>query len=272
MPAPEADEFYIGYLPEAPRRTSRRMKLAVGSYVLFSMVVATVFTASMTRTGKGTWEDGSFKSFSGRLIRSPYPVLMLDAPIHPGDSRTALLVDFGKRGAQERLADVPDGPVTVTGTVLARDGRCMIEFSPDTDAVLPAGAALTPVSHHEGASRRLTRPGAANADLHMEDIASKTLRGEIVDPKCFLGAMKPGEGKTHKACAVRCISGGIPPTLVSWDDAGRASYFLLLDERGAPAAQDFLDSVGETVDVTGRIGRLGDLPVFCVQKDGIRRP
>ena len=28
---------------------------------------------------------------------------------------------------------------------------------------------------------------------------------------CFLGVMKPGRSKPHRACAVRCISGGIPP-------------------------------------------------------------
>ena len=41
-----------------------------------------------------------------------------------------------------------------------------------------------------------------------------TLRGEIVDSKCYLGAMKPGDQKTHKACATLCIRGGIPPVLV----------------------------------------------------------
>jgi len=36
--------------------------------------------------------------------------------------------------------------------------------------------------------------------------------GEIVDSKC-LGVMTPGQLTTHRACAIRCISGGIPPVL-----------------------------------------------------------
>ena len=45
-----------------------------------------------------------------------------------------------------------------------------------------------------------------------------TLKGEIIDPKCYLGAMKPGGGKTHKACAMRCIAGGIPRRQTGHDD------------------------------------------------------
>ena len=39
------------------------------------------------------------------------------------------------------------------------------------------------------------------------------LKGEIYDPKCAFGAMKPGFGKPHRSCAIRCISGGVPPIL-----------------------------------------------------------
>jgi len=36
------------------------------------------------------------------------------------------------------------------------------------------------------------------------------LVGEIVDSKCYFGNMNPGNGKVHRDCAVRCMSGGIP--------------------------------------------------------------
>jgi len=42
-------------------------------------------------------------------------------------------------------------------------------------------------------------------------MGERTLRGEVIDPKCYIGAMKPGGGKTHKACA-ECFS--IRPLLV----------------------------------------------------------
>jgi hypothetical protein len=43
------------------------------------------------------------------------------------------------------------------------------------------------------------------------------LRGEIVDTKCYLGVMTPGEDKVHRGCAVRCISRGVPPAFLVRD-------------------------------------------------------
>src|SRR5690349_19376703 len=65
-----------------------------------------------------------------------------------------------------------------------------------------------------------------------------SLRGEIVDSKCFLGAMRPGNGKTHKACAMLCIAGGVPPMFVTRDSAGREEYYLLAGPDGGPAPSD----------------------------------
>jgi hypothetical protein len=45
-------------------------------------------------------------------------------------------------------------------------------------------------------------------------LGTQTLIGEIVDSKCYLGVMNPGALIPHRACAIRCISGGIPPVLL----------------------------------------------------------
>ncbi len=58
------------------------------------------------------------------------------------------------------------------------------------------------------------------------DLGAVTLTGEIVDTKCHLGVMNPGEGKVHRDCAVRCISGGAPP--VSGADQEGDTRLLLL--------------------------------------------
>ena len=78
-----------------------------------------------------------------------------------------------------------------------------------------------------------------------------TLSGEIVDSKCYLGVMKPGEGLTHRACAIRCISGGIPPMLVSADAQGRPVYHLLTDAAGNALARELLPFVGRPVRISG---------------------
>jgi hypothetical protein len=98
-----------------------------------------------------------------------------------------------------------------------------------------------------------------------------TLRGEIIDPKCFLGAMRPGGGKTHKACAMLCISGGVPPMLVTRDAARNETFYLLVTEDGGAANERVLEFVGDPVEVSGRLERQGDLLLLRVASDGVRR-
>jgi len=58
-------------------------------------------------------------------------------------------------------------------------------------------------------------PPRPNRSVVQRTLGNKKLRGEIIDPKCFFGVMKPGSGKTHKSCAARCLSGGIPAVFKS---------------------------------------------------------
>jgi hypothetical protein len=53
-----------------------------------------------------------------------------------------------------------------------------------------------------------------------EDLGAFTLVGEIVDSKCYLGIMNPGETNPHRECAALCIGGGIPPLIIAHDADG----------------------------------------------------
>jgi hypothetical protein len=97
------------------------------------------------------------------------------------------------------------------------------------------------------------------------------LAGEIVDSKCFFGVMNPGELKPHRACAVRCISGGIPPVLCVRDAAGRACYFWLVGPEGEPIGRALLDFVAEPVLVEGEVRRRGEELVLYTDPRGVRR-
>ncbi len=245
MSEPRADEFYIGYLPKAPSRLGRHTKLVIVVYLVFSVAAGALIVSAMRNPGPGVWEDATPKSFSGAFLSRPYPMIIDDK------GHAILVVDFGKRGAQQRLANVADAQrLTLSGYPLLRDGRTMIELAPETDAIGPAAPAGKP-------------PLAARGER-------RTLVGEIVDSKCFLGAMKPGEGKTHKACATRCISGGIPPMLVCWDEKGRTSYFLLADEQGGPVGDWLLPLIGEPVQMTGDVTSIGDLTLLRIRRDGVQ--
>ena len=76
------------------------------------------------------------------------------------------------------------------------------------------------------------------------------LTGEIVDSKCYLGVMNPGRGKVHRDCASRCVSGGIPPALLT----SSGEIVLMLNRNGNKFAQDALrEFIGEPVVVRGEL-------------------
>ena len=101
----------------------------------------------------------------------------------------------------------------------------------------------------------------------------QTLFGEITDPKCYLGAMKPGTGLTHRGCAALCISGGIPPLfVVERGDNLPSRMLVLVDANGASIAGEaltrLLTFVGERgVRITGEVWRKPNAPFEALRVD-----
>ena len=120
------------------------------------------------------------------------------------------------------------------------------------------------------AAERIVAAAGESRDL-TEELGTVTLVGEIVDAKCWLGVMKPGRGKPHRACAARCISGGIPPLLMVRKEDGGTLPVLLVGENGEPLNQAVLPYVAEPVEVTGRAERRGGRIVLYTAETSIRR-
>ena len=97
-----------------------------------------------------------------------------------------------------------------------------------------------------------------------------TLRGEIVDSKCYLGAMKPGGGRTHRGCALLCLKGGIPPLFVSRTGGTSPSIYLLTSESRGPAHEQLLNLAGLPVVVECFAETLDDLAVLRVAQHDAR--
>jgi len=127
--------------------------------------------------------------------------------------------------------------VELEGTLVWRDGRTMVEL---------AAGSLRPLEAEPGPSPPL------------ESLGRRVLRGEIVDSKCFLGVMNPGNLKPHRACATLCIQGGIPPVLCVRDGEGVAAYLLLVDADGGAVHREVLPFVARPVEITGEVSRVGD--------------
>ena len=81
----------------------------------------------------------------------------------------------------------------------------------------------------------------------------------------------PGRQKTHRACAVRCISGGIPPILRITNTEGEPTHRLLTGTDGTPINKRILEFVAEPVEISGTIQRHGDQLVFLIDPGSIRR-
>ena len=102
-------------------------------------------------------------------------------------------------------------------------------------------------------------------------LGRQTLVGEIVDSKCYLGVMNPGRLAPHRACAVRCISGGIPPILLVRQSGGHPLYFLLVSSDGGPVNKQVLDMVAEPIEITGEVLRQGELSILRADPATYRR-
>jgi hypothetical protein len=115
--------------------------------------------------------------------------------------------------------------------------------------------------------------GATRPLSTARSLGKHRLVGEIVDAKCFLGVMNPGDGKPHRACASLCIRGGIPPLLVVRQsaDSTPAAYLLLVGKDGRPLNDEILDLVGEPVEVEGEILDQDGIRSIRVEPKDIRR-
>lgn len=228
------NEFYVGYQKQAPAGLARFLRRVVLSIALLGVALAAGLAALQSRFDPGLFEWGTLKSFEGTVRELPYPVLLLDETTEiSGEPATELLlVAVGKHGAGHLVGGLDGRRARLEGTLIQRQGDFMLEVVRD------------------GVERLADESGAGPLD---ERFGERTLRGEIVDSKCFLGVMKPGRGKPHRACAARCISGGVPPVLRVETAEGSHRHYLLVDRAGAPVNERVLDFVAEPVEVTGSV-------------------
>ncbi len=243
-PSDGSDEFYIGYASSAPPRLARFVTRAVGVIGVGVTGLALLVAAGHRRLEGGVFEFGHPQTFTGTIVERPYPALKVDGSGDAGP--LLLLVAPGKHGAESLVAGLDGRHVSLRGTRIVRDGRTMAEAE---GRPVPTGA-----------------PGIkAAADDALRSNESVQLTGEVVDSKCFMGVMVPGDGKTHRDCASLCLRGGIPPALLSISDTGERALVLLAGASGAALGPQLNEFAGDTVVVTGSLHREGEWPVLHVE-------
>ena len=84
--------------------------------------------------------------------------------------------------------------------------------------------------------------------------------------------MKPGEGKPHRDCAIRCILGGISPMLAVKNEKGEINYYLLASDDGGSINEAVQDFVAEPVQMKARLVQNDDWVVAYIStKENIKR-
>jgi hypothetical protein len=249
------DEFYIGWEPKAAPgigKTARNVALVL---LLLALLTPVVLAVSQRMIGSSVFEWGTPKTFTGILKIVPYPHLLVARPGQTGTGSrfsSYYLVAQWKFGLNSQALARFDGKsVTLKGTLIYRANQTMVETRADWIQ---------------------EQPGTIRDSLpESVSLGRQTLLGEIVDSKCFLGVMNPGQLTPHRGCAIRCISGGVPPVLLVRQKEGPANYFLLVSADGKPVNKQILDLVADPVEITGELERQGELLILRADPATYRR-
>lgn len=265
-----SEDFYIGYQPSASgkfRRTSIAFAVVV---TLIALVAGLVIVRGQKKVSPGKFELGTLTTLKGILLSEPVPAVrilngrdLLGNPVF----QTIPLINFGKFGAAGLLMEfekkigkpVNEVEAEIEGTLIYRDGKTLFELTRRAESL-------------KGFSDDISHYSEIVRNPEVQKMDEVELVGEIVDPKCYFGVMKPGEGKPHRSCAALCIKGGIPPVFVATDENQKATYFLLLGPNGEMINDRILDQIAIRVSVRGQAAAFDDWYIMYADPEAGIRP
>ena len=252
MKTPGKDIFFIGFLNDWPAGLKRF--LPVTGVIFLCLFAGLGFAISATQDDPG---DGRFRGDLGRVELTgvvhakPYPTLWItEGTQELPEGHVLMLSGGGKRGAM--AAEQFDGTLTkVQGLPLTRGDLTMLQLAGGQRKPAPA----------EGTSPNLP------AD---EPLGRWRITGEICDGKCLAGAMRPGIGLAHKACANLCLVGDIPPVFATTGPVDGERFLLMAGPDGAEMPASMLDFTAVLIEAEGQVIRRGDLLIFQVDPDSMK--
>ena len=236
----EKNSFYIGWKDEMPKVEKSFLKKIIIPLFILIPLLAFVFVWGQKPFNNHLFEFGNITEYTGIYHAQPVPILEVTSGTLSDDlSNHILLVGYAKFGAEGIINEIEissgaldNKKVTLQGSLIYGDGKAVLELTKKNES-------LVKIFDDNPTKQPNASPRSAFKG-----------RGEILDPKCYFGQMKPGEGKIHKSCAIRCISGGIPP-IFRVKEKGLSTYYILVGANGEKINAQILDRVGEDVTITG---------------------
>ena len=246
--------FFIGYINKLPKGLNQFLSVVIVAIVGGFAGIALALSISQDDPGDGRFRfDLKYQTLTGVIEQTPYPILRLPATAEFPQGRTMLMSGGGKNGVHKRASKFAGKVVDAGGFLIRRGDIDMLQIG----GKVKIRATKTDLKDYQ--------PDAP------VDLGKWRLTGEICDGKCYTGAMRPGTGLAHKACANVCLIGGVPPVFVSTSQVDGRIFFLLGDQDGNPLPKSYMDYVAQMISVDGFVERRGDLHVFKIDLATLER-
>jgi len=232
--------LFVGYL--AVPGPLRRFLLLTGLLVI-ALFVGTGLLIGSTQDApppSGFRFDYGRQTVTGVVELTPYPILRVTEGndlILPG--KTLMLSGQGKSGVVTRAEGLDGQLATVSGVILQRGSIDMLQL--------------------RGGQQGLSAIEGDAPAMETEQLGRWKVAGEICDGKCLYGAMRPGRGLAHKACANLCLIGDVPPVFVSTQEIEGADFMLITGPDGTRLPDEAYHYVGQFVTLEGDLERRGDV-------------
>jgi hypothetical protein len=243
------EDFFIGWAPTS--KGNRRFLLAGGIGLIASgMGLISLLGNAHEPVGLGQWDQGQTVNLTGIMVNNPWPhLLMLN---HDLGVKSVYLVGSGKLRLEKNRLFSDGILVKATGSLIKRGHYAMMAIT-DINSNLKKVNSKYPLTQ--------------NVEI---DEGSVLLSGEILDAKCWFGAMRPSSGKVHKACASLCVRGGLPVAFCSSGCGDESELLTLVRPDGTAHSYELLPYVADPVVIEGRIVRVNGMKQLRAKISDIR--
>jgi hypothetical protein len=244
-----APPFFVGYLP-VPRALRAFLWLVSVALTIGAGALGYAIGSNQDDPGPGAYRfDWGRQTVTGVIELTPEPVLRVTRGNDRIATGRALVMSAGgKAGVLKRAAPLEGRLVIASGVLLDRAGFDLLQLRGGTNGLRAVAGGEVP-------------------ELGSQSLGRWKLVGEISDGKCLAGAMRPGRGLAHKACANLCLIGGTPPIFYTEQPIEGARALLIVGPDGTEMPARLYDYVAQYVSIEGEVTRRGDLLLLSVDPD-----
>lgn len=258
------NDFYIGWERNAPASLRKTVRTLIIGLICGVICIAFLIAWQQRKFSTAQFEYGTLTEVRGIYQRDPVPsvkVLTKKDMFGRSEFITMPLVGYGKSGAegvinelqQQSGVDFANREIVFRGTLIYHDGKTLLQ-----------------IDRHDHPMVSIREPETIVPSVK-KDLGEVQLTGEVIDPKCYFGVMKPGSGKPHRDCAVRCIEGGISPVFFTYTASGETNYYLMLDEKGQKMNNVLKEYIAEPVRLAAHAVQVDDWTVLYVKEGSLKR-